>query len=529
METSHEKCVFTLGCTLTAIHIAVLIHRSKVVNDWVKGAREFIQRSSGHVKRKSDDPLAPYVAEMMRTRVLEQARNIYKLGALFCSMVMIGILVTLMTNKTRWCSPKLDYIILVVYPSVMICAYVSSSLRHTTVAVWYSGFMLIMIASILAVSRDNLPVLCNALIVLRFMLGLTCLNMNLIAVWNFAFWLIASFWYAWNVADCPKIASSSVFIAGGFWSAVVLTMCLEGIKTNMATGFRRDIEAKASSNEHRAVKSILLTLCDAVVELDSEFKIVERAQELACILLHGDGRALLGEPFTNFMASDCDREHFFNFVSNDRENGTSRATAFHAHMHDCHSNNIHVEIFHVSFYHDPHDSLHHLIGVREFTDGPPGHDLGDAPELREASPQDFLVPCFSTNSSSYIVRFDAFTFSVIDCSTGFMGLCGSSPIGKSFKDWLMDDIKEHFLEQYAETVNEFINSDSVSDGLIFESLPLVIPVSVVAQVQLHDACHIQFCLPETCGVQASDAEVIATAKMPNLRPQTLSKHQTNSS
>jgi len=102
-------------------------------------------------------------------------------------------------------------------------------------------------------AKEVLPTLCNGLMVLRFLLGLCCLKMPLIALWNFAFWLTASLWYAWNSTDCSQVPSNSVFITCEFWSAMVLTLSLRGIRTDMVAGIHRDIEAKAFYNEHSAV------------------------------------------------------------------------------------------------------------------------------------------------------------------------------------------------------------------------------------------------------------------------------------
>jgi len=368
-----------------------------------------------------------------------------------------------------------------------------------------------------------LPTLCNGLMVLRFLLGLSCLNMPLIALWNFAFWLTASLWYAWNTTNCVNLPANSVFITCEFWSAMVLTLSLRGIRTDMAAGIHRDIEAKASYNEHSAVRSILMTLCNAVVEFDTEFNIAERAQELSCMLLHGHDRSLLGVPFTSLMASDEDRAHCLNFLSKDRASDTSMASAFHTCMHDSLNNKLPVEIFHVNFLRGLHENLHHLIGVREYTDGHPVLNFDGPPECRsfdwESWGQEVQVPCFR-GSKPYHVQFDAFTFSILGWSSAFVSLCGTRPLGQSFKEWVQDDIREHFLQQYSDAVNDFINADQNPDGLLFKSLPLVFSVISGVRVELDTVCHIKFSMPDNSEPHtgSNETELVAVANFPNLMP-----------
>jgi len=524
MQTLHEYIVFASGCALAALHMAILIRGTAIpdLRERIKSALA-IRTWTCCKQARNADPLSAYVATMVGIRVLKQARHFYRTGGLCLQIMMLGILVTLLGTGRRWLTPELDRVFMVAYVSVIVCVYAPRVLRASTVAMWYSYFMLAMIVSLIAVPKEVLPTLCNGLMVLRFLLGLCCLKMPLIALWNFAFWLTASLWYAWNSTDCSQVPSNSVFITCEFWSAMVLTLSLRGIRTDMVAGIHRDIEAKASYNEHSAVRSILMTLCNAVVELDTEFKIAERAQELSCMLLRGHDRSMLGVPFSSLMASDDDRAHCMNFLSKDRGSGTSMASAFHTCMHDSLNNKLHVEIFHVNFLRGLHENLHHFIGVREYTDGQPVQSFDGPPQCLsselESWGQEVQVPCFR-GYKPYDVQFDAFTFSMLGWSSAFLNLCGTSPLGQSFKEWVKDDVREHFLQQYSEAVNDFINADHVSEGLLFQSLPLIIPAISGVRVELNTVCHIKFCLPESSELHTGGNEIdlIAVAKFPNLMP-----------
>ncbi|CAK0805329.1 unnamed protein product [Prorocentrum cordatum] len=142
-----------------------------------------------------------------------------------------------------------------------------------------------------------------------------------------------------------------------------------------------DMEANTSRNELKAARSVLRSVCDAVVELDGDFRLQDGSSELVDMLLLNPLRPLLGEDLRQFLASQQDREKFSEQLGRawpSSEDTVGLSAAFHVSMKDSSSIALDVEVFGVRFVNREGQAAY-FVGIREFTD--------TAPMLRDSGPE----------------------------------------------------------------------------------------------------------------------------------------------
>jgi len=125
----------------------------------------------------------------------------------------------------------------------------------------------------------------------------------------------------------------------------------------------------------RSVRKMLLSLCDAVVQLGPDLHIQGPSPQLASLLLATGGGCMLdGADFTARIATEQDRDRFKSKIAEaaarlefSEPGGLSSTPPLHMHLRDSTGAFVSVEIFHVHF--PDLDGLEekpcHLIGLRE--------------------------------------------------------------------------------------------------------------------------------------------------------------------
>ncbi|CAE7801052.1 unnamed protein product [Symbiodinium sp. CCMP2456] len=131
--------------------------------------------------------------------------------------------------------------------------------------------------------------------------------------------------------------------------------------------------------ERNAISSLLLGLCDAVVEVDENLKLTQDGRQLSTMLLHGRGVAaqqLAGSDLLAFFHPD-DRAHVQQSLCGSPDDTQTRV--FNARMLDGLSNHVAVELFRIIMENQEGQKLY-LVGMREF------QDLGFVAPLRAREP-----------------------------------------------------------------------------------------------------------------------------------------------
>ena len=124
----------------------------------------------------------------------------------------------------------------------------------------------------------------------------------------------------------------------------------------------------------QAVERLLHGLCDAVVDLDSDLRIIKAAPQLLhlmCPTTPIEPKAIEGGLLTNHFASESDKDNFTLFVASTSMSAAGAgealkgpAPALHVNLHHALGLEVPVELFHVRV-HTKADEWQHLIGIRE--------------------------------------------------------------------------------------------------------------------------------------------------------------------
>ncbi|CAK0867174.1 unnamed protein product [Prorocentrum cordatum] len=167
-------------------------------------------------------------------------------------------------------------------------------------------------------------------------------------------------------------------------AGLMLTACVICVHKYICLAAQHEMEARISRNGLQAARSVLRGVCDAVVELNSEFCLQDESPQLVDMLLLNSQRSLLGKDVRSFLASEQDRQKFTeqmgrSWDQSDDEVGLS--AAFHVSMKDSSSVPLVVEVFSVLFVNRDAQAAY-FVGIREFTDISPILTLGSAAQVR---------------------------------------------------------------------------------------------------------------------------------------------------
>lgn len=147
-------------------------------------------------------------------------------------------------------------------------------------------------------------------------------------------------------------------------SAVVVLGMFEHLVWAIA---RHTLKQRASSKTDVTVSSLLSALCDAVVTLDPDLRISNRAVKLANLLQQGC-RILEGSPFVGLMVEN-DQARFRSFLARAPEtadscNEPAPAQALNVSLRNTNGAGVQVQLFH-SHFQDDNNQVSHLLGILE--------------------------------------------------------------------------------------------------------------------------------------------------------------------
>mmetsp|Transcript_54930 Transcript_54930/g.172317 ORF Transcript_54930/g.172317 Transcript_54930/m.172317 type:complete len:534 (+) Transcript_54930:50-1651(+) len=214
----------------------------------------------------------------------------------------------------------------------------------------------------------------------------------------------STFWCFFNLR--PSLNVAGLFLLAVAWTTVmllsshaphwihavvaflhvgVISMLLCWIDHLLTTSVRLEIRAADSGKELAAVRTLLDSICDVIVECDSCFRLMRHSPKLSTMLLRNTGLSLQGAIVLDFMPSEADRDAFRQnmAISSDASSPSSQASVFHGKLRDANGGVIAIEFFAIAFR-GPSDQQRRLLGMREFTDIQP---LAALPESPPAPPR----------------------------------------------------------------------------------------------------------------------------------------------
>jgi len=124
------------------------------------------------------------------------------------------------------------------------------------------------------------------------------------------------------------------------------------------------VQAREGNCKTSIVSSLLKMMCDAVVDIDQDLKLKSDDPSLSHLLMHGSGKRLKGTNLLSFFEGNC-REGGFESSVTSRE---LKPGSFVEWLRDAMGQRIKVQLYHMPYI-NICGSVHHLVGVREDSDG----------------------------------------------------------------------------------------------------------------------------------------------------------------
>ena len=211
----------------------------------------------------------------------------------------------------------------------------------------------------------------------------------------------------WALPGCDLFDSLYTLLCGEVMSLILtisMAFLLDGI---LHQKVRHETRHKSTAAQLGAASSLLNLTCDAIIELDANLRITEDSPQLAAMLLRDrPGSTVKGMTFTQLMPTEHEAARAYQILSSGSagsaasqtsagsDEASIHANAFHTRLMDSCSSKFRTEVFQVA-YSQVDGQVHHLIGLRDFTDQTPlaGERAMDAMEsCTKASTDEFEAP-----------------------------------------------------------------------------------------------------------------------------------------
>ena len=283
--------------------------------------------------------------------------------------VVYSIQHNMILERPRWMSPFQSWALLAAFGLFTIYVFFPRLVNARTLDAW---FVFAMACTLVALTpwytpkSQLLDVALTVFIFVRLPLLILSTRVLLSFLCNICFAILTTY----------RAYSEDIALEGTFGSAYQLLWiecgtCAITVGTSLALRWMltRKVELKMQTAnaemQFNAASTLLGLVCDAVVELDSDFRLTMGSRTLAAMLLKaGD---IAGTSVLSFMpADDAEHaaEHFRNF---EPASGMPLAHAFHTHLIDSCSTRLPTEVFQVK-YTKVNGQQCHLVGLREFSD-----------------------------------------------------------------------------------------------------------------------------------------------------------------
>jgi len=153
-------------------------------------------------------------------------------------------------------------------------------------------------------------------------------------------------------------------------TTVIIIAAVFAFKQWTLAGIHQEIQFGILKSENSASMSLLDMVCDVVVELSSDMKIVQDSRAMAALLMRSSGTSVAGRPFCDFLPDDADRRSLAECLSALGTGPEAAVGSCRVHLSDSLGNRVGAEIFHVRVtIHD--DEYRYILGIREFSDAIP--------------------------------------------------------------------------------------------------------------------------------------------------------------
>eukprot|EP00929_Paragymnodinium_shiwhaense_P045609 TRINITY_DN23276_c0_g3_i1.p1 TRINITY_DN23276_c0_g3~~TRINITY_DN23276_c0_g3_i1.p1 ORF type:complete len:663 (+),score=89.82 TRINITY_DN23276_c0_g3_i1:99-2087(+) len=303
-------------------------------------------------------------ARVKESRVVYARRYLYYVN-LFCGLVMIMMASNMLLAKPRWMTPIQDYVLFVLYVGGLVIIYVLDYERRQpggqSDRIIYTLFTLhhvLLLVFIIGASSEY--VLHSVLSVCPIMICSSAAMMQprLVSLVAVGYVVVTSY----------KLDNAAFMIS---W-ALELTLHLYILASSVGVTYltriwtwmqvHQTVAAHNWRTERLAAEGLLDLLCDCVVELDNDLRIVvESAKFASMVLVRG---SLVGRRIDEFLVQSS--QSTLSGVLHG--NSQAVAGALNMEMMDALENTLKIELFYIQFSDIQASQERYLLGIRGYGD-----------------------------------------------------------------------------------------------------------------------------------------------------------------
>eukprot|EP00930_Biecheleria_cincta_P095213 TRINITY_DN8720_c0_g2_i10.p1 TRINITY_DN8720_c0_g2~~TRINITY_DN8720_c0_g2_i10.p1 ORF type:complete len:574 (+),score=64.54 TRINITY_DN8720_c0_g2_i10:30-1724(+) len=360
--------IVVTGALLLAWHLLRALHNNP---NWASNLRRTLAESvtAFLVRQKaSSSSVDRLVAQEMTTRRLELARAGLRSICYFCASWVVIMVFNAALDRPRWMTYMQEAAMFLIYGATLMLTSCPRLLPASSLEYWHIYFMVLSFSiAVPLVEGTQTHQMFHVLFMVQFCFGVMSSKLAFVYSVNIIMVLaVLAAKLASGAVDTPCESLDTFQINSLLVNTVFVFLALHGIAKWIEVDARRTILHRSA---HSAAESLLNNLCDVVLELDSELRIVSGAAKLATVLLRSGHTTLSGVHLHTVMSSEAS-ERFLRQVQAPSPQDQNSCHIIHVNMRDSCGNPMKMELFSVEFD-TLDDGPHRFVGVREFTDGSP--------------------------------------------------------------------------------------------------------------------------------------------------------------
>lgn len=331
------------------------------------------------------------IDQQLRKLIQTKRKRLMEKSCTYVRYIMICVFGTMLGSiamrTPRVFTLMLDCGMLALFAPVLTLQCYPKLLDERRTQYWYSALMATMVFIAVPVTSPanvlhDIGLMLN---LFRMLLGIGCMDMKAVALWNIMYSAAAS-WNYYQGAQRKILCGALLQLIYGEVLSCATTVFTVGVMEQIMTlELRTDLVARLQRDKNSATFALLANVCDAIVELDEEQRICDDSFKLSAVLLHGPDRSLRGTELAQFLP-DMDKLIFREqtCLKSPLQVGEHQTNVFCIRMRDSLGGTVNMECFSVHSQ-GLDGKVHHLIGMRENseTDAMSLRTAGHAPTDRE--------------------------------------------------------------------------------------------------------------------------------------------------
>mmetsp|Transcript_10480 Transcript_10480/g.29528 ORF Transcript_10480/g.29528 Transcript_10480/m.29528 type:complete len:457 (-) Transcript_10480:1404-2774(-) len=392
LRLPHDAVTLVIACAFVSVHLLVLLQRFSRA-DW-RSIRGRILRRIREVFSTvpANDLVKGRVQQEMCARRTARARNVMMILSVVAPVYLLSLVAEFASEGERRNNQSQDILRLCQVGMITLLVAVPRLLNSKTLDAWYFVLIGTVCAhwGVSALATQDIYMLMAPALMMQLVLALFNLKMVSVVVGTACYF--ASVLYTYNMhaeaqlsAGGPTCIGPKQGVAAAGTGCLLLLSAVAAMEHGLRFAVRREVEKEGDQNMLAAIRAVLNTICEVVVELDSELRLSDHTPQLVDVLLLSPLHSLQGTPLSDYISSAGDREQFEGRMRTGRV-GSSIADAFHTRLQDSAGSAVCMEVFSVALS-GLDRRPHYVLGMREFTDVPPvmRRDVQQQPHRRWGS------------------------------------------------------------------------------------------------------------------------------------------------